>query len=328
MEPMKSILIAYDGSECADAIITELRHVGLPAQLEVYVISVEETFLVPISDPGMWAPFPAIMPSLPSAADVNAQLAEKAADTAAKGAEKIRAAFPSWMVSSIGKVESVARAIMLRASDVSADIIFIGSHSRSAVGRFFLGSVSHKVAAEAKCGVHICRPHAPFGGTPRVVVAVDGSVASTIAVNAIIDREWPADTLVAVVSVIESPFRGTDFSGEFSDPWLRVRLGEPTTERDKRLAELEKVAEAAHRKIHLAGINCESHTLVGPPKQTLLEWTESWKADCIFIGASGTQHPGTEAFGTVASAISVRAHCSVEIARNRPAEIIANGPAL
>ena len=97
---------------------------------------------------------------------------------------------------------------------------------------------------------------------------------------------------------------------------------------NKRLAELEKGAEAAHRKIHLAGINCESHTLVGPPKQTLLEWAESWKADCIFVGASGTQHPGAEAFGTVASAISVRAHCSVEIARNRPAEIIANGPAL
>ena len=113
-----------------------------------------------------------------------------------------------------------------------------------------------------------------------------------------------------------------------SDPWLRLRLGEPTTERDKRLAELEKVAEAAHRKLHLAGINSEAHTLVGPPKQTLLEWAEGWKADCIFIGASGTQHPGTDAFGTVASAISVRAHCSVEIARNRPAEVIADGPAL
>ncbi len=328
MRIMKSILIAYDGSECADAIITELRHVGLPAQLEAHVISVEEPFLVPISDPGMWAPFPAMLPSLPSAADVNAQLAEKAADTAAKGADKIRAAFPSWNVSSIGKVESVARAIMLRAFDVSADVIFIGSHSRSAVGRFFLGSVSHKVAAESKCSVHICRPHAPFGAIPRVVVAVDGSVASTIAVNAIIDREWPADTLVTVVSVIESPFGGTDFSGEFSDPWLRLRLGEPTTERDKRLAELEKVAEAAHRKLHLAGISSEAHTLVGPPKQTLLEWAEGWKADCIFIGASGTQHPGTDAFGTVASAISVRAHCSVEIARNRPAEVIADGPAL
>ena len=39
MRIMKSILIAYDSSECADAIITELRHVGLPAQLEAHVIS-------------------------------------------------------------------------------------------------------------------------------------------------------------------------------------------------------------------------------------------------------------------------------------------------
>lgn len=75
-------------------------------------------------------------------------------------------------------------------------------------------------------------------GLGRVTTRVDGLAASTIAGIAIIDREWPSDALVAAVSVIESPFEGTDFSGEFSDPWLRLRLGEPTTERDKRLADL------------------------------------------------------------------------------------------
>ena len=327
---MKTILIAYDGSECADAIITELRHVGLPSKLDVNVISAEEPFLVPISDPGMWAPIPAMLPSLPSVADVTAELAVKAAETAAKGAEAVRAAFPAWKVSSVGKVDSVARAIMLRANDVNADAIFIGSHSRSIIGRFFLGSVSHKVAAEAKCSVHICRPHAPFGAGPRVVVAVDGSVASTVAVNAILDREWPADTVVAAVSVIESPFGvGADFAGgEYSDEWLRLRLREPKTERDGRLAGLENIAETAHQKLVLAGIHSEAHTLIGSPKHTLLSWADEWKADCIFIGASGTQHPAADTFGTVASAVSVRAHCSVEIARICPVETIANGPAL
>lgn len=42
---------------------------------------------------------------------------------------------------------------------------------------------------------------------------------------------------------------------------------------------------------------------------------EQWNADCLFIGASGLQHPATETLGTVASALAVRAHCSVEIVR-------------
>lgn len=326
---MKTILIAYDGSACADSIVTELRHVGLPARLNAHIIAVEEPFVLPLVEPGMWAPIPPVLPALPSAEEVKAQLIVKADDTAAKGAEQLRAAFPSWKVSCVGMVDSVARAINRQAADLDADVIFIGSHSRSLVGRFFLGSVSHKVAAEAKCSVHICRPHPPFGVGPRVVVAVDGSAASAVAVSAILAREWPTGTVVAAVSVIESPFGiGKDFAGEYSDEWLRMRLREPGHERDERLAWLEKAADSAHQKLHAAGINSEAHTLIGSPKHTLLSWADEWKADCIFVGASGTQHPEGGAFGTVASAISVRAHCSVEIARVRPVEIIANGPAL
>ena len=46
-----------------------------------------------------------------------------------------------------------------------------------------------------------------------------------------------------------------------------------------------------------------------------IEWAERWNADCLFIGASGLHHPDTETLGTVASALAVRAHCSVEIVR-------------
>jgi nucleotide-binding universal stress UspA family protein len=326
---MKTILIAYDGSPCADAILTELRHVGLPLQLNVHVIAVEELFLTPVADPGQWSAMPSMVPVLPSVADVNAQLATKAEATAAHGATQLRAAFPSWTVTSGGAVDSVTRAILLKATDVLADAIFVGSHSRSAVGRFFLGSVSHKIAAEANCTVHICRPHPPFAKAPRVVVAVDGSAAANAAVQEIITREWPSDTIVAAVSVIKSPFGfGADFAGDYSDEWLRLRLHEPREVQDGRVIWLEKIAQTARHELAAVGIHAEAHTLIGTPKDTLLAWAEEWKADCIFVGASGTQHPAADVFGTVASAISVRAHCSVEIVRVHPVEVIANGPAL
>ena len=94
------------------------------------------------------------------------------------------------------------------------------------------------------------------------------------------------------------------------------RSAEYLSRRNATLDWLEAVATAAHRQLELAGLVSERHSLEGQSKHTLLEWAESWNADCLFIGASGLQHPATETLGTVASALAVRAHCSVEIVRS------------
>ena len=57
-DPMK-ILIAYDGSECADAALADLPRAGLPRQAEVIVLSVTETWLPP---PSSWASRPCCRP--------------------------------------------------------------------------------------------------------------------------------------------------------------------------------------------------------------------------------------------------------------------------
>src|SRR5215468_10010515 len=43
------ILVAYDGSECADAALDDLRRAGLPANAQIKVLSVVETWLPPPS---------------------------------------------------------------------------------------------------------------------------------------------------------------------------------------------------------------------------------------------------------------------------------------
>lgn len=141
-----------------------------------------------------------------------------------------------------------------------------------------------------------------------LLVAADGSLPSQAAVRAVAERTWPAGTVVAVVTVIESRLRAVaEFPGEHSAEWLR--------QRDGMLAWLEAVAKAAQRQLELAGLVPERHIIDGEPKHTLLDLAESWNADCLFIGAFGLQHPDTETLGTVASALAVRAHCSVEIVR-------------
>jgi nucleotide-binding universal stress UspA family protein len=303
---MKTIVIAYDGSECSEAIFTELQRAGLPPQLDAHVVAVADLWEVPLPAPAAWSPSGEMLPAVSSA---QAGAMVRAAALAGHGAARLRAVFPAWNVVAAGPVGSVARAIVQRAQEVSADVIFIGSHSRSAFGRFFLGSVSQKVAAEAKCSVRICRPRPPSGGAPRLLVAVDGSLPSEAAVRAVAERTWPAGTVVAVVNVVEPSLRAAVAEIPHED------AAEIQRQHEARLDWIEAVATAAHRQLEIPGLVPERHVLDGEPKSTLLEWAESWRADCLFIGASGLQHADTATLGTVASALAVRAHCSVEIVR-------------
>ncbi|MEO6787913.1 MAG: universal stress protein, partial [Chthoniobacteraceae bacterium] len=118
-----------------------------------------------------------------------------------------------------------------------------------------------------------------------------------------------AGTTVAVVNVIDPPLRAG------LDKLPPEDAAEIRRQHQARLGWLEMVALAAQRDLESAGLATERHSLDGEPKSTLLAWAESWNADCLFIGASGLHHPATETLGTVASALAVRAHCSVEIAR-------------
>ena len=51
-----------------------------------------------------------------------------------------------------------ATEILAVAEDVGADLVFIGSHGKTGVERFLLGSVSERVVREARCPVMVVRP--------------------------------------------------------------------------------------------------------------------------------------------------------------------------
>lgn len=303
---MKTIIIAYDGSEGAEAIFNELQHAGLPSQVDAHVIAVAKGWSVP--DLAGNVPISALPVTKPSGLTGRGEATSEMKAIAEQGAERLREIFPEWSVAAAGLVGSAAQVIVKRASEVSADGIFIGSHSRSAVGRFFLGSVSQKVATEAKCSVHICRTRQLSGAAPRLLVAVDGSRSAQAAASAVAARTWPAGTAVAVVNVIEPPLRkGLDsFPPEIADEIRRQHAA--------RLVWLDSMSSAALRILAPAELASERHSLDGEPKTTLLDWAENWKADCLFIGATGL-NDADDTLGTVASALAVRAHCSVEIVR-------------
>src|SRR5919112_2384298 len=100
------ILIAYDGSECAEAALDDLQRAGLPDEAEALVVSVTELWLPP--------PPPSVYEVVEeaSAAHTPAELqreyvkdspaVEDARGLAARAAGRLGRNFPGWKVTAEG----------------------------------------------------------------------------------------------------------------------------------------------------------------------------------------------------------------------------------
>jgi len=168
------VLIAYDGSDYATAAIDDLQRPGLPRAATAIVISVGET-LLPMPSPASAAIVARATSRRAISALVQAQseaahAIDEASELAEEGSQCVHARFPCWDVHGEPVVGTPAQAIMQKADEWQVDLILVGSHGRSALGRLLLGSVSKQVATESGCSVRVARnvvDRVNTGGIPR-----------------------------------------------------------------------------------------------------------------------------------------------------------------
>jgi nucleotide-binding universal stress UspA family protein len=301
------ILVAYDGSDCAEAALDDLKAAGLPAQTEAHVISVAEVWLPP--PPKGWT-LERYTNELRSHAQpfaswqTNAAEVDEAASLAARAARRLRSMFPEWKVTSEGAYGSPAWEIIDNARRHASDLIVVGSHGRTALGRFFLGSISQKVLTEADCSVRVARGKIEVEpGPARIVIGYDTSVGSEVAVAAAASRNWPQGSEATLVAVTT----GDQLCGDGSEfDWL-----------DDRGRTIGLTADAI-LKLRNAGLKANFRTDHGSPKIRLVEIAEQSGASSIFVGATRFGGPFERyVLGSVAAAVAARAHCSVEVVRKR-----------
>lgn len=299
------ILIGYDGSVDADGALHDLDLAGLPEKAEVLVA----TFSAP------WVAFGPEGQIPISFAEYYQEHCEdvlqEGVNLARRCAEQLRARFPGWTVRTTASLLDPGLGLVEKAVEWKADLIVVGSHGRTALGRLLLGSVSQRVLHHAPCPVRITRPRIRVKqGPPRIMVAVDGGEDADRAVAAVRDRAWPRGTEIRVVGIL----------GQAVDPGVMLADGgvllADRLMTHRRDALEKKLGEAAGR-LTRPGLKVSFTLASGEPREELVQLAGIWKADCVFLGCHGAGALERILLGSVSSAVATHAPCTIEIVRRR-----------
>ena len=312
MKERMKILVAYDGSEWADEALEDLKRAGLEGEAEVLVMSLADVFVPPPINEEVDKAFPMYVPDGIRRAHERAQHKLEQAESLAKRASKqIKSMFPKWNVRYEAQADSPAWALIRTADQWKPDLIVMGARGHSVLGgRLILGSISQRVLYEARCSIRIARgPHKNADTPVRILIGVDNSSDSWAAVDAVCNRDWPKGTEVGLLAVVDTVMAiNTNSSEPRAVKWIAVSD-------EKNWDQVREIFEPPAQKLRSAGLHTEVLIRRGNPADQILQEADTWGADCIFVGAKGTRGIDRLLLGSVSSAVSSRAHCSVEVVR-------------
>ncbi|HEX7175870.1 MAG TPA: universal stress protein [Pyrinomonadaceae bacterium] len=311
------VLIAYDGSAYADAALDDLRRAGLPREAEALIVSVGDG-LVSTSTPmaevaGTALTARRVTSAIAVAKEQAARLLAEARGFATEASRRVRSYFPGWEVRAEVLEGSPSRELLRKAEEWRPDLVVVGSQGRSALGRFFLGSVSKALATNARCSVRVGRRGVEKNDVapPRIIVGVDGSRGAARAVRAVGMRAWPDGTEVRLIVVDDGsgPTRITDIKPRLEELYTGCNEGPPVN--------AHLMAEGARVVLLDEGLDASVVIREGDPRRVLIDEAREWAADSIFVGSHGLDHPDERSgLGGVSAALVTNATCSVEVVRS------------
>ena len=255
---MMKILIGHDGSQSADAALVDLQRAGLPDKAEALIVSVADVMMVP-EMPGYELAAEALMSRRVTSGLVYAQkhterLLKDAKESAGRARDQVRLYFPHWDVRADTLAGPAALELISKANDWKPDLIVVGSHGRSPISRFILGSVSKTVVTDSDRSVRVSRGdiERDLSQPPKLVIGLDGSTEAEHVVRAVGRRVWPYGTEVRIITV--------DDSSSSLVAW-------------------------AENELSAIGLKVSVLAETGDPRRVLVEQASAWDADSIFVGA-------------------------------------------
>jgi nucleotide-binding universal stress UspA family protein len=144
----------------------------------------------------------------------------------------------------------------------------------------------------------------------KILIAVDGSECSDVAVEEVAKRPWPSDSVMRIISVAETlPLEVLSLPPRYREDIERAARHRAETIVERAIARL--------RDSDARFLPISSTVVIDSPKDAIIEESEHWGADLIVVGSHGYRGPGRALLGSVSQAVATQAKCSVEIARRR-----------
>jgi nucleotide-binding universal stress UspA family protein len=146
----------------------------------------------------------------------------------------------------------------------------------------------------------------------KLLLAVDDSPYSTIAVNAIAERPWPPGTAVRVLSVVK------DIPPPATEVWMAAASIEVAQRaQQEEIKRAEQLTKSVAGSLKVAGLTVETAVHKGDPRSVIVDEAADWAADLIIVGSHGYTGIKRWLLGSVAQSVVNHAPCSVEVVREK-----------
>jgi nucleotide-binding universal stress UspA family protein len=289
---MRKVLLATDGSKCAEEAAWFLSHLPHAEKLDLIVLTV------------LQIPFVNHRYLSPSAISESVDR-ERASAVEAYG--RIEQMFDGANVTMrhISREGHRGQCIVEAADELDVDLTVVGARGRSTVRRLLLGSTSDYVATQSRNSVLVVRPTG-LRENPhpvRVAIGYEESEAAEAALQQFTETKWGRQSDVHVISVVS---------------YVSAFLNEMIVEVDEIKAEAMKAVKAAAEKLQVAAPNVHAHLIesdhVG---EGLIEFAEENKCDLMVVGETPHSALGRVILGSVSRFVLRHAPCSVWITREK-----------
>ena len=187
-----------------------------------------------------------------------------------------------------------------------ADLILIRAHNRTDFRNWLLGSVAKSVVESASCSVEIVRSteadQLGMYDTMRILLATDGSDVSLAASQAVAKMNWPADTEVKIVSVINP---------------IMYSLEEIGLVRDKRTERAHRAIGQAMSALKHTSLKVSGEVIAGTIVRQIIDRARRWNADLIVLGTHERRGLKRLLLGSTSTSVANRAQSSVRVVRRQ-----------
>lgn len=191
-------------------------------------------------------------------------------------------------------------------AEAGFELIVIGTHGRTGLSRFLLGSVAEKVVRHAPCSVLTVRPDGESQPFRHVLCPVDFSASSRQALELAAELVAPGGVGITLLHVLELPIA---YSGEPPLPELYRDL-------DKRSADLLEEWATQLRAKTSVPVTARSR-IGGAGGETLAVLDDDRTFDLVVMGSHGRSGIARVLLGSAAEKVVRHARCPVLVARRR-----------